>query len=154
MTFDIAEEKRKRHRRTATEIARHYKCPVEECPKSYGYFIIRVLIPTIALKVPLINTSSSNTPSIISRCRPTTRIWQVFPRGTLLLTMGRTMENLLTVIATEEVVMVAYQMMTKRTRKVSQRTISAATSKGDEAMMILRKMNLTPGRLKSEEGNS
>lgn len=36
MTFDIAEEKRKRHRRTATEIARHYKCPVEECPKSYG----------------------------------------------------------------------------------------------------------------------
>ena len=29
MTFDIAEEKRKRHRRTATEIARHYKCPVE-----------------------------------------------------------------------------------------------------------------------------
>lgn len=37
MTFDIAEEKRKRHRRTATEIARHYKCPVDECPKSYGY---------------------------------------------------------------------------------------------------------------------
>lgn len=36
MTFDIAEEKRKRHRRTATEIARHYKCPIEECPKSYG----------------------------------------------------------------------------------------------------------------------
>lgn len=36
MTFDIAEEKRKRHRRTATEIARHYKCPVDECPKSYG----------------------------------------------------------------------------------------------------------------------
>lgn len=37
MTFDIAEEKRKRHRRTATEIARHYKCPIEDCPKSYGY---------------------------------------------------------------------------------------------------------------------
>ena len=37
MTFDIAEEKRKRHRRTATEIARHYRCPVEDCPKSYGY---------------------------------------------------------------------------------------------------------------------
>ena len=36
MTFDIAEEKRKRHRRTATEIARHYRCPVEDCPKSYG----------------------------------------------------------------------------------------------------------------------
>ena len=37
MTFDIAEEKRKRHRRTATEIARHYRCPIEDCPKSYGY---------------------------------------------------------------------------------------------------------------------
>jgi len=36
MTFDIAEEKRKRHRRTATEIARHYRCPAEDCPKSYG----------------------------------------------------------------------------------------------------------------------
>ncbi|CDW90819.1 zinc c2h2 type family protein [Stylonychia lemnae] len=36
MTFDIAEEKRKRHRRTATEIARHYRCPIEDCPKSYG----------------------------------------------------------------------------------------------------------------------
>jgi hypothetical protein len=36
MTFDIAEEKRKRHRRTATEISRHYRCPCEECPKSYG----------------------------------------------------------------------------------------------------------------------
>lgn len=36
MTFDIAEEKRKRHRRTATEIARHYRCPLEDCPKSYG----------------------------------------------------------------------------------------------------------------------
>lgn len=37
MTFDIAEEKRKRHRRTATEISRHYRCPIEDCPKSYGY---------------------------------------------------------------------------------------------------------------------
>ena len=36
MTFDIGEEKRKRHRRTAPEIARHYKCPNEDCPKSYG----------------------------------------------------------------------------------------------------------------------
>jgi hypothetical protein len=36
MTFDIAEEKRKRHRRTAPEISRHYRCPFEECPKSYG----------------------------------------------------------------------------------------------------------------------
>jgi hypothetical protein len=31
MTFDIGEEKRKRHRRTAPEISRHYKCPT-----SYG----------------------------------------------------------------------------------------------------------------------
>ena len=37
MTFDIAEEKRKRHRRTAPEISRHYRCPFEDCPKSYGY---------------------------------------------------------------------------------------------------------------------
>ena len=36
MSFDIAEEKRKRHRRTATEIARHYRCPIDDCPKSYG----------------------------------------------------------------------------------------------------------------------
>jgi hypothetical protein len=36
MTFDIAEEKRKRHRRTAPEISRHYRCSFEECPKSYG----------------------------------------------------------------------------------------------------------------------
>jgi hypothetical protein len=36
MTFDIGEEKRKRHRRTAPEISRHYKCPTEDCPKSYG----------------------------------------------------------------------------------------------------------------------
>lgn len=43
MTFDIAEEKRKRHRRTATEIARHYRCPIEDCPKSYGYPIFNYL---------------------------------------------------------------------------------------------------------------
>jgi hypothetical protein len=36
MTFDIADEKRKRHRRTAPEISRHYRCPIEDCPKSYG----------------------------------------------------------------------------------------------------------------------
>jgi hypothetical protein len=31
------EERRKRYRRTAHEIARHYKCPLsEECHKSYG----------------------------------------------------------------------------------------------------------------------
>ena len=36
MTFDITDERRKRHRRTANEIHRHYPCPVEECPKSYG----------------------------------------------------------------------------------------------------------------------
>ena len=30
------DDKRKRHRRTATEIQRHYKCPVEGCHKSYG----------------------------------------------------------------------------------------------------------------------
>jgi len=36
MPFDIAEEKRKRHRRTANEIHRHYRCPFDECPKSYG----------------------------------------------------------------------------------------------------------------------
>lgn len=36
MPFEIDNEKKKRHRRTATEIARHYKCPIEECNKSYG----------------------------------------------------------------------------------------------------------------------
>jgi len=36
MPFEIDNEKKKRHRRTATEIARHYKCPIEDCPKSYG----------------------------------------------------------------------------------------------------------------------
>ena len=36
MPFEIDNEKKKRHRRTATEIPRHYKCPIEDCPKSYG----------------------------------------------------------------------------------------------------------------------
>jgi len=36
MPFEIDNEKKKRNRRTATEIARHYKCPIEDCPKSYG----------------------------------------------------------------------------------------------------------------------
>jgi len=36
MTFDITDERRKRHRRTANEISRHYVCPIEDCPKSYG----------------------------------------------------------------------------------------------------------------------
>jgi hypothetical protein len=36
MPFEIDNEKKKRHRRTATEIARHYKCPIDDCPKSYG----------------------------------------------------------------------------------------------------------------------
>jgi len=27
---------KKRHRRTATEISRHFKCPIEGCGKSYG----------------------------------------------------------------------------------------------------------------------
>tara|TARA_B110000285_G_C14879603_1_gene493214 strand:+ start:466 stop:651 length:186 start_codon:yes stop_codon:yes gene_type:complete len=36
MPFEIDNEKKKRHRRTATEIARHYRCPIEGCPKSYG----------------------------------------------------------------------------------------------------------------------
>ena len=36
MPFEIDNEKKKRHRRVATEIARHYKCPIEDCPKSYG----------------------------------------------------------------------------------------------------------------------
>ena len=36
MPFEIDNEKKKRHRRTATEIARHYKCPIHDCPKSYG----------------------------------------------------------------------------------------------------------------------
>ncbi len=37
LSFDIGDKKGKRHRRTATEIARHYRCPIEDCPKSYGY---------------------------------------------------------------------------------------------------------------------
>jgi hypothetical protein len=36
MPFEIDNEKKKRHRRTATEIARHFKCPIDDCPKSYG----------------------------------------------------------------------------------------------------------------------
>jgi flagellar biosynthesis/type III secretory pathway chaperone len=36
MAFEIDNEKKKRHRRVATDIARHYKCPCHECPKSYG----------------------------------------------------------------------------------------------------------------------
>ena len=35
--FDAdGDDKRKRHRRTATEIQRHYACPVAGCHKSYG----------------------------------------------------------------------------------------------------------------------
>ena len=30
------DDKRKRHRRTATEIQRHYKCQMADCHKSYG----------------------------------------------------------------------------------------------------------------------
>jgi len=33
---ESAEEKKKRFRRTASEIDRHYRCPVETCQKSYG----------------------------------------------------------------------------------------------------------------------
>lgn len=36
ITFEVDNEKKKRHRRTALEIARHYKCPIKDCPKSYG----------------------------------------------------------------------------------------------------------------------
>jgi len=36
MPFEIDNEKKKRHRRQANEIARHYKCPMNDCPKSYG----------------------------------------------------------------------------------------------------------------------
>ena len=36
MPFEIDNEKKKRNRRVATEIARHYKCPIDDCPKSYG----------------------------------------------------------------------------------------------------------------------
>ena len=34
--MDGLDDKRKRHRRTATEIQRHYACPVAGCHKSYG----------------------------------------------------------------------------------------------------------------------
>eukprot|EP01016_Furgasonia_blochmanni_P056932 TRINITY_DN97_c0_g2_i4.p1 TRINITY_DN97_c0_g2~~TRINITY_DN97_c0_g2_i4.p1 ORF type:complete len:221 (-),score=39.39 TRINITY_DN97_c0_g2_i4:227-889(-) len=34
--FDQADDKKKRFRRTASEIDRHYRCPVEPCQKSYG----------------------------------------------------------------------------------------------------------------------
>ena len=34
---ESAEEKKKRFRRTAGEINRHYICPIESCRKSYGY---------------------------------------------------------------------------------------------------------------------
>eukprot|EP01015_Nassula_variabilis_P030955 TRINITY_DN6894_c0_g2_i1.p1 TRINITY_DN6894_c0_g2~~TRINITY_DN6894_c0_g2_i1.p1 ORF type:complete len:113 (-),score=10.31 TRINITY_DN6894_c0_g2_i1:67-405(-) len=33
---DLFEDKKKRHRRTASEIERHYICAVETCRKSYG----------------------------------------------------------------------------------------------------------------------
>ena len=36
MPFEIDNERKKRNRRNANEISRHYKCPVEDCPKSYG----------------------------------------------------------------------------------------------------------------------
>ena len=36
MPFEIDNEKKKRHRRQANEIARHFKCPIKDCPKSYG----------------------------------------------------------------------------------------------------------------------
>ena len=36
MQFEIENEKKKRHRRTAQEIARHFKCPIDDCPRSYG----------------------------------------------------------------------------------------------------------------------
>ena len=36
MPFEIDNEGKKRFRRGASEISRHYKCPVEGCNKSYG----------------------------------------------------------------------------------------------------------------------
>jgi hypothetical protein len=33
---DVTGEKSKRHRRTASEISRHYKCALASCQKSYG----------------------------------------------------------------------------------------------------------------------
>jgi len=41
---DTAEDKKKRFRRTATEIDRHYKCPITECQKSYGYLKIEIIL--------------------------------------------------------------------------------------------------------------
>ena len=35
-TTDSASGKRKRHRRPAHEIRRHYRCPATECDKAYG----------------------------------------------------------------------------------------------------------------------
>ena len=35
----IGDDGKKRHRRTAGEIDRHYKCPVRGCGKSYGLTI-------------------------------------------------------------------------------------------------------------------
>jgi len=32
-------DRKKRHRRTAVEIERHYRCPFPDCLKSYGYFL-------------------------------------------------------------------------------------------------------------------
>ncbi|EGR30119.1 zinc C2H2 type family protein, putative [Ichthyophthirius multifiliis] len=34
--LSLAEERKKRNRRTAHEIERHYKCPQQQCQKSYG----------------------------------------------------------------------------------------------------------------------
>lgn len=34
--LSLADDKKKRHRRSAREIERHFKCPAETCPKSYG----------------------------------------------------------------------------------------------------------------------
>lgn len=39
ISFQNTEDKKKRHRRVATEIDRHYKCPFEVCQKSYGFLI-------------------------------------------------------------------------------------------------------------------
>jgi hypothetical protein len=41
---DNADDKKKRFRRTATEIDRHYRCPIQECQKSYGYFLLFIFI--------------------------------------------------------------------------------------------------------------
>lgn len=36
-SFQAYNDKKKRQRRIATDIDRHYKCPLENCQKSYGY---------------------------------------------------------------------------------------------------------------------